>query len=103
MQDIEPQAWRLNINSSGRPSIINETSPAWLNFNLSHTEDFIVCAISSNPQVGVDVEKIKSDKALLEIALENFSNEESNLLVSKAESEQALLFFKLFSILLCFI
>ena len=61
-QGFNPDDIEFEYGSSGKPTLKN--SPG-VEFNLSHSGDWIVCAISEKP-VGIDVEHIKvRDFALL--------------------------------------
>src|SRR5512142_138680 len=53
--DVRPQDWIFGCNSYGRPEIRND-NPAVpkLSFNLSHTSQLVVLAVTSDHPVGVD-------------------------------------------------
>ena len=53
--EIAPRDWRFRRNGHGRPAIVNEMGRA-LDFNLTHTKDRAVLAVSRSSFVGVDVE-----------------------------------------------
>lgn len=55
---IAPADWRFTTNTYGKPFI---ATPGYehLQFNLSHTQGMIACAVSYTGAVGVDVEKRK--------------------------------------------
>ena len=58
---VEPMDWRFSHNPYGKPLIAN--SLKWSpQFNISHSNDLIVVAISKNGTIGVDVENIKERK-----------------------------------------
>ena len=54
----------LVFNKNGRPKLPNLSNN--LDFNISHSGQFVVCAISNSIPVGIDIEKIK------EIEIESF-------------------------------
>lgn len=56
---LTPDAWRFVHNAYGKPAIANQGYQA-LQFNLSHTQGLIACAISHTHTVGVDVEQRKT-------------------------------------------
>ncbi|NLP14240.1 MAG: 4'-phosphopantetheinyl transferase superfamily protein [Clostridium sp.] len=78
---------------NGKPYIDNEDN---FHFNISHSGDWVVCAVSYRP-VGIDVERIKEiDFA---IAKRFFSKEEAKDLFSKeGEEEKKDYFFKLWTL-----
>ena len=54
--DVPPGGWRFVENDHGCPAIAPEQNEADLRFNLSHTTDLVVCAVTCGRAVGVDVE-----------------------------------------------
>lgn len=61
----------LTVNEFGKPFIMGKPR---VQFNLSHAENYIVCAISDEP-VGIDVEIMKPID--LEIAERFFTSDET--------------------------
>ena len=53
----DPRGWRFRVNGHGRPELDLPpgTAPP-LGFNVSHTPGLVACAVTSTPDVGVDVE-----------------------------------------------
>lgn len=45
---------QLTYNEFGRPSI-----PGAMDFNISHSENLVLCAVSANGTIGIDVEAVK--------------------------------------------
>lgn len=64
---------QIKTTTKGRP-FINDT----VDFNITHSGDYVVCAISTNGKVGVDIEKHRTLK--LNVAERYFTNEECNLI-----------------------
>ncbi|MDF7799426.1 4'-phosphopantetheinyl transferase superfamily protein [Pontiellaceae bacterium B1224] len=60
-------------------------------FNISHSGEWVVLAIGRNRNVGVDVEKIRWDMDVMEIASRYFTPEEA-LLIESSEDIHALFF-----------
>ncbi len=56
--DVEPQDWEFLTEKNGKPKINPKVHCAsgHLQFNLSHSESFIVLAVTSDRSVGIDVE-----------------------------------------------
>jgi 4'-phosphopantetheinyl transferase len=52
---LSPRTWRFRPNPHGRPLIANSEGRT-LCFNLAHTEGMIVCAVTRDAELGVDVE-----------------------------------------------
>lgn len=74
----------------GRPYINNVD----LNFNLSHSDDCILYAITQNQRVGIDVEKLKAEIDYLSIAEEFFTKNEYAKLKNIPIEEQCLAFYR---------
>jgi 4'-phosphopantetheinyl transferase len=73
-----PACWRFARNEFGRPMLVTgDGAMSSLSFNLSHTKGLILCGITRNHVVGVDVENIRCRTASLEIADQSFSSEEA--------------------------
>lgn len=90
---IEPSQWRFHKNRWGKPFIKLSQNPRGLMFNLSHTDKLIVCAISQNSQVGVDVENIQRSSETTKIADRYFSPAEVEALQALPADKQRARFF----------
>ena len=55
--NLTPQ--NIKYGQNGKPEI------SGLNFNISHSKNFVICSVSENP-VGCDIEKIRSIKSVFE-------------------------------------
>lgn len=56
---VAPSEWCFEVGASGKPKLVGPDLPgqlASLQFNLSHSRDWLVCAISGAASVGVDLE-----------------------------------------------
>ena len=83
---IYPGDLRFYYNPYGKPLLAPEFSSYLLNFNLSHSDRIALYAITRNMQIGIDVERVRSDFEYEEIAKRFFSvNEVSNLHTIPAE------------------
>lgn len=81
-------AFCIKTNSFGKPDLDNEN----LHFNISHSGDWAICAVSDH-EVGCDVEEIKS--ADLKIAERFFCREEyAHISEQSSPAEQNLLFYR---------
>ncbi len=70
--EVAPANWRFLAGPHGRPAIAAEMGVP-LHFNLSHTKGLIACVVGLEPEIGIDVEAITSDRANLAIAARYFS------------------------------
>lgn len=68
----EPSTIKFSVNSYGRPALKGND----LEFNLSHSADFALVALTHNRKIGVDVERIRSGISAHVIARQYFSKVE---------------------------
>lgn len=81
--------WRFELNQHGRPDLVAEQRhPLDLRFNLSHTNDLLVCAIARGRDVGVDVENVNRRNRTTAIANRFFTTSEVAALRALPEQEQ---------------
>jgi len=89
--DILPQDWQFEKGSKGKPEVIN--CPLPLRFNISHTKNLIICAVTLEDDIGCDVENTGRSNDVLAIAERYFSPKESTELFALPEAEQRHRFF----------
>ena len=58
--DVVPASVRLVTGPRGKPHVDSEAS-SWLRFNMSRSQDLAVFAVTSDREVGVDVEQVRAD------------------------------------------
>ena len=56
-----PNALRFQYNPYGKPFLSDETNPHHIQFNLSHSGDWALLAVTHNRFVGVDLEYVATD------------------------------------------
>jgi len=61
-ESVAPDAWTFVANAHGRPEIAGPKSE--LRFNLSNTPGLVVCAVTREVDVGVDVESLARTKPI---------------------------------------
>ena len=69
-----PGAWRIEADAHGRPQL--EPRNSEVDFNTSHTDGMVVCAVSNGFPVGVDVEHLDRAKEIAGVAGRFLSEEE---------------------------
>lgn len=82
-----PSEIRFSYGVQGKPSL-NQPSTAKLHFNLAHSGDLSLYAVTLERQIGVDLEEIKPGFATAEIAESFFSASEIARLRSLDADEQ---------------
>jgi 4'-phosphopantetheinyl transferase len=93
--DVAPQDWRFTRNAYGRPDI---DGPMALRFNLSHTRNMAVCAVTCGDEVGVDVEYTRRRSDLRNIAQHFFAPSECSALADLDDSALRRRFFDLWTL-----
>jgi 4'-phosphopantetheinyl transferase len=87
----KPEELRFTYNSYGKPSLAGEKS---LQFNMSHSHEVGLVAVTRGAAVGIDVEHIRADFASDEIARRFFSRLEVETFNSLPPEEQVGAFFR---------
>jgi 4'-phosphopantetheinyl transferase len=54
---VDPSQWRFGVGLHGKPVLVEPEDLRSLRFNLTHTDDLVVCAVTRAGEVGVDAEK----------------------------------------------
>ncbi|MBS4536683.1 4'-phosphopantetheinyl transferase superfamily protein [Clostridium sp. D2Q-14] len=80
-------------NQYGKPYLKNYPK---FHFNISHSGDFVVCAIDKNP-IGIDIEKIKYIE-YRDIAKRYFTMNESKYIIEKDLSAQLTRFYEIWTL-----
>ena len=89
-----PKQLELHANSFGKPYIAYPESGKKIRFNLSHSLNIILLAVSNGSPVGIDVEFMRDMIDAKQIALRNFSKTEKDYLCSLPPDEFKINFFK---------
>ncbi|PKG84306.1 4'-phosphopantetheinyl transferase [Colwellia sp. 75C3] len=89
--DLSPQDWQFEKGSKDKPEVIN--CPLPIRFNISHTKNLIICAVTLEDDIGCDVENTGRSNDVLAIAERYFSPKESTELFALPEAEQRHRFF----------
>lgn len=87
----QPESLRFVYGSYGKPALEGEPT---LRFNLSHSNEVALLAVTLEADVGVDVEHIRADFASEDIARRFFSRAEVEIFNALAKEEQVTAFFK---------
>ncbi len=82
---------KFGYSKNGKPYLLDSA----VNFNVSHSGDWVLLAFGWDRQIGVDIEKIKRSMDVSAIALRYFSPEEIETVKTAADSHTA--FFQLWA------
>ncbi len=82
----------------GKPFLANDNLPFPINFNLSHSGEWIVLAFSPDGPIGIDIEKPRISIDSLKIIKRFFHPAEFHIFSSMEENDRELLFFRYWTI-----
>lgn len=91
---VEPQAVQFTYEPRGKPVLADTYSCSSLSFNLSHSQDLALCAVSSNRQVGIDIEHMRSVSDVEALAERFFAPREYAVVRSLPPEQQKQVFFR---------
>ena len=77
---VEPRQLRFSYSAYGKPTLVPTSGGARLCFNVSHSHELALYAVTYGREIGVDVEHIRTNIACEEIAERFFSAQERALL-----------------------
>lgn len=86
-----PEQWQFSTNPYGKPALYPEQN---LFFNLSNTQTLIICALSRQRKIGIDVETLQHKTSTIDIAQRFFSRQEAEDLLNCPKSQQQQRFFQ---------
>jgi 4'-phosphopantetheinyl transferase len=78
--EAEPGQLRFRYSDYGKPALMLSPGQVPLNFNLSHSNGLALYAVTQGREVGIDLEKVRSDLEYEEIAERFFSPQENAVL-----------------------
>ncbi|MDQ6774342.1 MAG: 4'-phosphopantetheinyl transferase superfamily protein [Candidatus Dormibacteraeota bacterium] len=84
--DLAPEEIRIVAGTYGKPRL--GAGPVWLRFNASHSDGLAVFAVARNREVGVDVERIRPDFPIDEVAHHFYSAREQADLAALSEADR---------------
>jgi len=90
---ISPRDLAFQQTQYGKPFLSAALNPLLLSFNLSHSQDLGVFAISPHKCLGIDVEAIRTDFGGEEVAESHFAPAEFQELLSLPEAQRPQAFF----------
>lgn len=91
--DIEAREISFYYGPFGKPAIEEDDVDTLLRFNISHSGDLALFAFAQDGEVGVDLEYIRSDLSVGDIAGRFFSNQEAETLNALPEHDRHKAFF----------
>ena len=92
---IGPDAVGMNRNEAGKPSLarIRNDQPT-ISFNMSHAHGRVLIAISTVQEIGVDLERVRSDVEVEKLSQRYFSPSEHATIMQLTQEQRAAGFFR---------
>lgn len=91
--ELTPRHIRFTYGPHGKPALVNVQNRPGLTFNVSHSDELALYAITCNSSVGIDVERIRDDLELVQLARQFFSPREYAILRSLPSTMKPAVFF----------
>lgn len=89
---ISPGEIIFDYGKNGKPELVNSSVVNKLKFNLSHSKEYAMLAVTDSNEIGVDIELIKSIPEMLDIAYELYTENENDLLKNASDESQNIFF-----------
>lgn len=93
--DISPLTVEFVASRLGKPAICATGIELGLEFNVSHSEDWLFLAFCRDNPIGVDVECVKHDFPVMEISQRFFTSSEASLVANVNEKCRTEMFFRI--------
>ncbi len=90
-----PAQVQLTYNSYGKPML--DAAPGGIHFNVSHSHDLGLLAITEGLEIGVDIEKVRPDIDYVHISRQFFSQGEIGRLLDLPTEEQVEAFYNIWT------
>jgi len=95
--DCPPEQLDFGYGPNGKPALAGELAESALFFNLAHSEDLALIAVTQLGQIGVDVEQIRAMTDANELVERFFSPRESALFHTLPANQKDTAFFNLWT------
>jgi 4'-phosphopantetheinyl transferase len=92
--NVPPRNICLSVQPHGKPRLVASEHTDMLRFNVSHSENLALIAISCKREVGVDVERIRPLVGFEDIAMHYFAPAERRTLRRAAPDDRLALFYR---------
>jgi 4'-phosphopantetheinyl transferase len=94
---VEPVRLDFIYSPQGKPALVPELNPAQIHFNLAHSGDLALLAITRVGPVGIDVERIREVKDAADLVARFFCARENELFQRLPATEKPAAFFNLWT------
>ena len=97
-RSVAPASWNFIHNDYGKPEISKEQNSTSLYFNLSHSVEKVVLAVSRLKDIGIDVECTRKSRRIAAISQRYFSDKEAEELLILSEDQKQSRFYDLWTL-----
>lgn len=94
---VKPQDWAFEFGPHGKPQLTQD-APINLSFNVSHSGDWLVVAITVDTDIGADIQRREHHKPVADLAGRFFHEDETRELVELEAKRQTEQFFRLWTL-----
>lgn len=94
--DVNPADWQFGLGEQGKPHLCDASYS--LDFNLSHSGDWLACGVTAGSPVGVDIEECKPGRNVMTLARRFFRDEEVVALESCNDADRVDRFYDLWTL-----
>jgi 4'-phosphopantetheinyl transferase len=92
---LDPSALTFQLGSTGKPAFLDGRAPQHpLRFNMSHAHGRALIAVSKGQEVGVDLERIRSDVEVAKLSERYFAPSEHATIMQSTQEQRAARFFR---------
>lgn len=91
---VQPAAIEFDVDSNGKPRLAQKHAATGLRFNVSHSGDLALVAITAGCEVGIDVERLREVIRMDQIAKRFFHPSEAEALLATPIAERSVAFFR---------
>ncbi|MEE8143745.1 MAG: 4'-phosphopantetheinyl transferase superfamily protein [Planctomycetota bacterium] len=91
---VDPGTVRLVYGEEDKPQLADEFRDSQVEFNLSHSHERVLYAVTRGRAVGIDVERTREQRDLEAIARRFFAREEAEQLCALPPGERCLAFYR---------
>lgn len=86
---MQPETWRFELGSHGKPRLAEPRLAGDLRFNLSHCRSLVAVAVAREREVGIDVEAVsRTVPSAMDLARRYFSPREADALAAQRDESQ---------------
>ena len=89
-----PESLSFCYSAHGKPSVAGEFGADAIRFNMSHSHGIALYAVAHGREVGIDIERVRFDVEVAEIAERFFSRREVEMLRTLSTEDQRQAFFR---------